>query len=76
MKILARYDGKVIVPEEPVDLPVDQRLQVDLQLLPSEALQTPLVQRRAALERFLSRPIYGVNLPDEAMRREGIYEGA
>jgi hypothetical protein len=33
--IRAHFDGKVIVPDEPVDLPVNQPLEVELKPVPS-----------------------------------------
>ena len=33
MTIKARFDGKVLVPEEPLDLPKDQRVEVDVRPL-------------------------------------------
>jgi hypothetical protein len=72
--IRAHFDGKVIVPDEPVDLPVDQPLQVELRLAEPEAASLSMEERRAALERFLSRPIHGLSIPDEALSRENLYE--
>jgi len=36
MAIKAHFDGKVIVPDEPVDLPANQRVIVHLQPMPEQ----------------------------------------
>lgn len=74
MMIRAHFDGKVIVPDEPVDLPVDQPLRVELHPTSPDAAVAELERRRQALRRFVARAIHGVNIPDEALRRENIYE--
>ena len=35
--IKAHYDGKYIVPDSPVDLPIDQPLEIEIHLLPQKA---------------------------------------
>lgn len=68
----AHFDGKVLVPDEPVQIPVDQPVQVQLML----AASVPAIsaeERRAAIDRLISRPIKGLNIPDAALSREGIY---
>mgnify|MGYP001770762413 CR=1 FL=1 len=72
--IRARFDGKVFVPEEPVDLPEGERVWV---LTPSGATDTsqrPKEEAIAALERMVSRGVTAINLPDEALRRENLHE--
>ncbi|PIY43348.1 MAG: hypothetical protein COZ06_23055 [Armatimonadetes bacterium CG_4_10_14_3_um_filter_66_18] len=72
LTIDAHYDGKVIVPDEPVDLPENQPLRVALHLVaPGKAMPPP--DRRAALERLLARGVRRVSIPDEALRRESLY---
>ena len=48
--LIAHFDGKVIVPDEPVDLPVDCTLEVHVQLL---AKQTPAVGEDRPLMKLL-----------------------
>jgi hypothetical protein len=72
----AHFDGKVIVPDEPVDLPTGQSLDVTLQPsadASSSNSQTSIEQRLQALERITGR-IRGVAIPDEALRRENLYD--
>jgi hypothetical protein len=71
--IRARFDGKVLVPEEPIDLPQNQTLELEWK--PQSPPPTKLSQAEweAAFERLLSRAVHGVNLPAEALRRESIY---
>ena len=72
--IHARYDGKVLVPEEPLQLEEGQRVAIFLMELPLQANNTSKEKRIAALRRIVERGVHGVNLPDEALRRENIYE--
>jgi hypothetical protein len=75
--IRAHYDGKVIVPDEPVELPVNQPLHVELKLrrdadeLPVSELS--IEERLRRLARFAGR-LTGPTIPDEALRRENLYE--
>lgn len=72
--IHARYDGKVLIPEEPLELEEGQRVAIFLMELPLQANNASKEKRRAALRRIVERGVHGVNLPDEALRRENIYE--
>jgi hypothetical protein len=72
--IRAHYDGKAIVPDEPVDLPVGQQLEAEVKVLPAEAEPGDAAEAREAWRRFVSRGLHGVNIPDEALRRENMYE--
>ena len=70
--IRAHYDGKVIVPDEPIDLPANQPLHV--QLLPQWAAPAEAPEeRRAAVDWFRRNAIAGLQLPDAAIGRESIY---
>jgi hypothetical protein len=72
--IKAHYDGKVIVPDEPVDLPINQPLSVQLQPTPSEVAAPAPDRAREAVDRLVARAIHGVRIPDEALHREHLYE--
>jgi len=73
LTIDAHYDGKVIVPDEPVDLPENQPLRIALHLAsPGKAVPSP--DRRAALERLLARGVRVASIPDDALRRESLYQ--
>ena len=69
--IRAHFDGKVIVPDEPVDLPANQPLTIHVQEQPLTELS--IEEKRAALRAFISmaKP---ANIPLEALRRENLYE--
>jgi hypothetical protein len=75
--IRAHYDGQVIVPDEPVELPVNQPLKVELTLcpaaqeeLPDQAVIADRLKRLAAASGRISGP----SIPLEALRRENLYE--
>ena len=70
-RIRAHYDGKTFVPDEPVDLPVDQPVEVEL--LSSDEKAKEIERKLAALQRIASRAV-NANIPDEALRRENMYE--
>jgi hypothetical protein len=56
MTIRAHYDGKVLVPDEPVELPVDQPLEIEVHLPPAEAIFPPRPMPPAGEERY---PLHG-----------------
>jgi hypothetical protein len=75
--IRAHFDGKVIVPDEPVDLPVNQPLEVELRPIPAElepVQNTLSVEERLRRLRATSGRISGPTIPAEALRRENLYE--
>jgi hypothetical protein len=61
----------VIVPEEQVDLPVNQPLQVQIEYSVTNTNDQAL--RLAAVQRISSRAI-DANLPAHALSRDSIYE--
>ena len=71
--IRAHFDGKVIVPDEPVDLPINEPLEFDLRETP-KCLPWDPSKADEAWRRFKSRRISGLRIPDEALRRENLYE--
>ena len=76
MTIRAHFDDRVIVPDEAVALPAHTPLTVRVETAPAAPRADTPAQRRAAYDAFLaraqSRPV--PRLPDEALRRESIYE--
>jgi len=70
--IRAHFDGKTIVPDEPVDLPVNQPLEAEVKVVEAKPGRSP--KREAAWQRLKSMRISGLNIPDEALRRENLYE--
>lgn len=69
--IQAHFDGRVIVPDQPVDLPVDQPLEIQVKLDSANGSASDLVQREA-LDRLIQRALHGLHLPLESLRRESL----
>ena len=82
MAIRAHFDGKVIVPDEPVDIPVGKPLEIEFRLksggLPppgDDRLPPEEIERRlAALKVLRKMAVSGPLIPDESLRRENLYE--
>ena len=72
--IRAHFDGKTIVPDEPIDLPVDTPITAELTIAEPEARAADIARRRAALRRFAARVANDPEIPLEALRRENMYE--
>jgi len=70
--IRAHFDGKAIIPDEPVDLPINEPLEFELKQAPGEFKWDP-ERAREAIRQIAARA-KPVGLPDEALRRESIYE--
>lgn len=80
--IRAHYDGKVIMPDETIKMPINQPLQFqiieaagensnrDTCLLSKAEADT----RKAALQCLLARSVRVPDIPLEALRRENMYE--
>jgi hypothetical protein len=79
--IRAHFNDTVIVPDEPVDLPVDAALEVEAErtngyspevAAATEAAKDPAdtAGRLAALSEFVAHAVEGANIPDEMLRRE------
>lgn len=69
----AHFDGKVLVPDELVEIPVDQPVQVQLVPAAASLPAASVEERRAAIDRLVSQPVQGLDIPDAALTREGIY---
>jgi hypothetical protein len=70
--IKAHFDGKVIVPDEPVDLPVDTPVSATIRIVEARPGRSP--EREAAWQRLKSLRIEGLSIPDKALERASIYE--
>ncbi len=71
-RIRAHYDGKQLILDEPVDLPINEPLEFDLatpEYLPWDASKAD-----EAWAWIKSHPISGLRIPDDALRRENLYE--
>ena len=75
-KIRAHFDGKVIVPDESVDLPVDSPLEVSLTAVPGNGTQAgeQVIQERLRKLARATGCLAGPSIPTEALRRESLYE--
>ncbi|MEJ5383442.1 MAG: antitoxin family protein [Fimbriimonadales bacterium] len=71
--IRARYIGQAIVPDEPLDIPEGQRIEVVIRRLVSDA-ELQKVKAQEAWNEIKITAIKGLNLPDSALSREAIYE--
>ena len=74
LAIQGHFDGKVIVPDEPVDLPIGEKLSLNVGLLAQDLRATNKDERRVILEEFFEMALPGGPIPAEALRREYIYE--
>ncbi len=73
-RVQGHVKDSLIVPDEPVNWPEDALVEIELrEPLPLPPPKTKK-DRLAALERFLERRVKGGNIPDEALRRENLYD--
>jgi hypothetical protein len=84
MTIRAHFNGRVIVPLEPVDLPVDAALELEVKrsnafspevAAAMEAARDPAdtAGRLVALSEFVAHAVKGAAIPIEMLRREHMY---
>ncbi|MCX6916366.1 MAG: hypothetical protein NT167_25535 [Verrucomicrobia bacterium] len=84
MTISAHFNGTVIVPDEPVALPIDAALELEVKrtngfspevAAAMEAASDPAdtAGRLAALREFVAHAVEGADIPDEVLRREHMY---
>lgn len=73
MVIRAHFDGKTLVLDEPVDLPINEPLEFELRQAPEQIPWDP-EKAKEAVRRIAARAVHGLNIPDEALRRENLYE--
>ena len=69
----AHFDGKFLVPDEPVDLPVNEPLQVVVSAEDRKARPSDIEERLRALE-AATGTISAPPIPLEALRRENLYD--
>lgn len=74
-RIRAHFDGRIIVPDEPVDLPRNQPLDVDLRVIaPEFGPDRALIEQRLWALGRLSGAVTAPPVPPEALRRESLYD--
>lgn len=74
VRIRAHFDGKVIVPDEPVNLPAGQQLEAELHVRQPSQEKEDFARRLEAMHRTAAHGVRGTNIPLEALRRENLYE--
>ena len=74
LHIRAHFDGRVIVPDEAVHLPINQALSVQLYLVDDPAHEVTS-SRLAAYHRLVSRGVKGLSIRSESLSRENLYDG-
>jgi hypothetical protein len=85
MTIRAHFDGRVFIPDEPVDLPVDSVLELDIKktvgkspevAAATEAAKEPAdrAKRLAALAQLRRLSANDPVIPLELLRREHLYD--
>lgn len=80
--IRAHFDGKAIIPDEPVDLPINQPLRVRVENgLPAErgrrsmnAADVDAVTDRLQRLKSITGIVTGPPIDPEALRRENLYD--
>lgn len=72
----AHFDGKVIVPDEPIDLPINAPLEIRCTPVQDEgeADASALIEERLRGLAKATGCLAGPTLPEEALRRENLYE--
>lgn len=71
----AYFDGKVLVPDKPLSLPLNQAIELEVIAMPSANGGPPAsVADRLAALRALARSIEGQPIPLEALRRKHLYD--
>jgi hypothetical protein len=71
--IKAHLEGKAVVPDEPLDLPINQPIEVEFRVADDRLSDEEIKRRLAAWKRLGSRAVKA-NIPAEALRRENMYE--
>jgi len=77
MTVRVRFNGKVFVPEEPVDLPAGTQ-GIFFAVPEPEHAQSYWERTREdalqALQHLVQRGVRGACIPDQSLRRENLYE--
>jgi hypothetical protein len=74
LHIRGHFDGRFIVPEQPVDLPINQPLDIEVTSSSGNGTDSASADQRVEkLKKFFSRPPLG-DVPPEALRRENLYD--
>jgi hypothetical protein len=74
VRIKAHFDGKTIVPDEPVSLPVGTLVTVEYPALDSLEPVPSAAERLTALHELASMAIPGLKISEGSLLRENLYE--
>jgi hypothetical protein len=72
--IRGHFDGKVIVPDGPIDLPLNLPLALDVGATQPVPPRLSSAERKAAWQEFFARPASAPYLSAESLRREYLYD--
>lgn len=70
--IRAHFDGKVIVPDEPLNLPVGEPIEAELRL--GSLHHDRRAETQADWDELAACVIEGLELTEDAFRRQNLYE--
>jgi hypothetical protein len=79
-RIRAHFDGRVIVPDQPVDLPVNEPLEIAITpcgkngAVNGAAPSPEVIRERLGKLDSIAGKFSGPVLSDEALRRENVYD--
>lgn len=74
LHIRGHFDGEFIVPDGPVDLPIDQPLDIEITAPSANGHDAAALRQRVEkLKHFFARPPLG-DVPLESLRRENLYD--
>ncbi len=74
LKIRATYDGRVLVPEEPLDLAPGQALELEVHLLPAEPWGAVTPEERKRRVHEFAGSLDGIAITPDMLARESYYE--
>lgn len=74
IKVRAHFDGKAIIPDEPVNLPINARINAELEIVAEGEPDRVRENALRAWEEFKANPIRGLSISDDSLRRENLYE--
>ena len=77
-RLRAHFDGRFLVPDQPVDLPVNQPLELEVTPCGTTngvgRVEDALIQERRSRLRASAGVLSGPVLSDETLRRENMYD--
>ena len=70
--IRARYDGKVLVPEEPLELQAGQEVLLDIRVDMEQGAEKSKQERLQTFQELVDTAITGLDIQDAALQRENM----